>query len=84
MYETGKLARVSSEMRRYNLHILFELARADGQYQAGVEPIRTGETVLCSGRDNNKHREGVAVIPRKGMGKCLIEWKPINSRLMKS
>ena len=40
MYETGKLAQVSAEMRRYNLHILFELARADGQDQAGVEPIQ--------------------------------------------
>ena len=39
--------------------------------------------MLYSGRDDNRHHEGVAVILRKGMEKCLMEWKPISSRLMK-
>ena len=42
----------------------------------------TGETVLYSGRDDNQHHEGVAVILKKGEEKCLMEWKPISSRLM--
>ena len=39
--------------------------------------------MLHSGRDDDQHQEGVDVILRKGMEKCLMEWKPINSRLMK-
>ena len=35
------------------------------------------------GRDDHQHNEGVTVILRKGMEKCLIEWKPINTMLMK-
>ena len=43
----------------------------------------TGETVSYSGRDDDQHHQGVAVTLRKGMEKCLMEWKPINSRLMR-
>ena len=71
MFETGKLAQVTSEMNRYNLHIL------------GVSESRwtgAGEIVLYSGRDDNMHFEGVAIILKKGLEKSLIEWKPVNSR----
>ena len=68
-------------MRRYNLHILgISQSRWIG---SGRYRTNTGETVLYSGRDDNQHQEGVAVILKKGMEKCLMEWKPINSRLMK-
>ena len=43
----------------------------------------TGETVLYSGRDDDIHEEGVAVILRKGTEKCLMVWKLISSRLIK-
>ena len=80
MYETGKLEQVTAEMRRYNLHILgISESRWTG---SGRYRTNTGETVLYSGRDDNQHHEGVAVILRKGMEKCLMEWKRINSRLM--
>ena len=72
MYETGKLA---------HIHILgINESRWTG---SGTYQTSTGETVLYSDRDNNKHHEGVAIVLKKGMEKCLIEWKPINSRLMK-
>ncbi|XP_025108813.1 uncharacterized protein LOC112572996 [Pomacea canaliculata] len=80
MYETGKLAQVTAEMRRYNLHILgVSESRWTG---SGRVKTQTGETVLYSGREDNQHHEGVAIILRKGTDKCLIEWKPINSRLI--
>ena len=81
MYETGKLAQVTHEMRRYNLHILgISECRWTG---SGRMCTNTGETVLYSGRDDNHHSEGVAVILKKGIEKSLLEWKAINSRLMK-
>ena len=39
---------------------------------------------LYSGRDDELHREGVAIILKKGADRSLLEWKPINSRLIKA
>lgn len=39
--------------------------------------------MLYSGRDNDQHHEGVAIILKKGMEKCLMEWKPISNKLLK-
>ena len=82
MFETGKLAQVTSKMNRYNLHILgVSESRWTG---AGRQRTGTGETVLYSGRDDNMHFERVAIILKKGMEKSLIEWKPVNSRIIKA
>ena len=63
MYETGKLAQVTSEMRRYNLHILgVSECRWTGTGRINSE---TRETVLYSGREDNHHFEGVALIVKK-------------------
>uniref|UniRef100_A0A3P9H430 Endonuclease/exonuclease/phosphatase domain-containing protein n=1 Tax=Oryzias latipes TaxID=8090 RepID=A0A3P9H430_ORYLA len=81
MYQTGKLAQVTSEMPRYNLHILgVSETRWIG---SGKVITSTGETLLYSGREDSKHQEGVAIILKKGAEKSLIEWKPVNSRLIK-
>ncbi|KAI4885603.1 hypothetical protein NFI96_005381 [Prochilodus magdalenae] len=80
MYETGKLTQITAEMRRHKLHILgVSESRWTG---SGRVKTQTGETVLYSGREDNQHHQGVAIILRKGTEKCLIEWKPINSRLI--
>ena len=80
MYETGKLAQVTSEMRRFNLHVLgVSESRWTG---SGRMKTTTGETVLYSGRDDDLHHEGVAIILKKGVEKSLLEWKPVNNRLM--
>ena len=49
MYETGKLAQVTAEMRRYNLHVL---GVSESRW-IGTGRLKTvsGETVLYSGRD---------------------------------
>ena len=62
MFETGKLAQVTSEMNRYNPHVLgVSESRWTG---AGRQGTGTGETVLYSDRDDNMHFEGVAIIWR--------------------
>lgn len=40
----------------------------------------TGDTVLYSTIGDNQHHEGVAIILGKGIEKCLMEWKPVNTR----
>ena len=79
MYEAGKLRQVTSEMKRYNLDILgVSECRWNG---SGRIRTNTGETILYSGRED-EHHQGVALILKKGLERCLLEWKPINSRLM--
>ena len=81
MYDTGRLAQVISEMQRYKLSILgVSECRWTG---SGRMKTSSGETILYSGRDDDQHHEGVAVILKKEVEKCLMEWKPISSRLLK-
>ena len=81
VYETGKLAQATAEMGRYNLHVSgISESRWTG---SGRHKINTGETVLYSGREDDQHHEGEAIILKKGLEKCLMEWKPIDSRLLK-
>ena len=80
MYETGKLAQVTSEMRRFKLHILgVSESRWTG---SGKLRTATGETVMYSGRKDDLHYEGVAIILKKGVERSILEWKPVNNRLM--
>ena len=39
--------------------------------------------MLYSVREDDQHHEGEAIILKKGLEKCLMGWKPINSRLLK-
>jgi len=81
MFDTGRLAQVIAEMRKYNLHILgISESRWTG---SGRLRSHKGETILYSGREDDQHHEGVTIILEKGIEKCLLEWKPINSTLLK-
>ncbi|XP_071486093.1 craniofacial development protein 2-like [Diadema antillarum] len=81
MYETGILNQIIAERRRYNIQILgISESRWTG---SGSLQTSTGETVLYSGRDDGHHSEGVAIILEKGVTESLLEWKPVNSRMMK-
>ncbi|XP_005113130.1 indoleamine 2,3-dioxygenase 2 [Aplysia californica] len=55
MYETGKLAQVTAEMRRYGLHVL----GISESHWTGSGRLRTatGETLIYSGREDNQHRK---------------------------
>ena len=41
-----------------------------------------GNTIVYSGREDNDHREGVAIMMSKEAKKSMIEWTPISERLM--
>ena len=82
MYQTGKLTQVTAEIRRYKLHILG--VNESGWTGSGRQTTTTGETALYSGREDSQHHDGVAMIPRKGMEKSLLERKPFSSCLMRA
>ena len=75
------LSQLAQEMRQYNVHIMgVSESRWTGR---GRLTTTTGETVLYSERDDDQHHKRVAVILKKEVEKCLMEWKPISGRLMK-
>ena len=50
---------------------------------SGRRILAPGQTILSSRRTDNLHRGGVAVIVTRKVEKTLLEWKPVNDRLMK-
>lgn len=81
MYETGKTAQIISELERYKLQIMgVSESRWTG---SGRITTITGETVLYSGREDNLHAEGVAIILKQSVNKSLIEWNPVSRRLIR-
>ena len=80
LYQTGKLAQAVNELHHYNLDLMgIAEARWTG---SGKQQLATGETIIWSGRQDNNHHEGVALLLRKVTSKTLLEWKPINERLL--
>ena len=80
IYEKGKPVKSKADVRRYNLHFLgISVSRWAG---LGRHKSNTGETVLYSGADDQHHKR-LVIIFKKGREKCLMEWKLINSRLIK-
>ena len=50
---------------------------------SGRRILASGHTIFYSGRTDNLHRGGVAVILTRKVEKTVLEWKPVNDRLMK-
>lgn len=82
LYQTGKLAHVVREFHNYRLNILGVCeARWTG---TGQRKLASEQTILYSGRLDDQHTEGVALIMSWKMEKTLIEWKPSGLRLLKA
>jgi hypothetical protein len=81
MYQVSKTAQVIREMERYQLGIL---GISECRWTESGRNITQGHTIIYSGRDDNQHTEGVAIIMNKDCTKSLIEWEPINERLIRA
>ena len=80
MYQTSKLAQITKEFESYNIDILgISEARWAG---TGKRKLTTGLPLLYSGRKDDQHREGVALLLKKEVKRALIEWNPISERLI--
>ena len=80
MFSVGKTAQIVKEARRYKLRVLgiSECRWSDfGRLQTA-----TGETILYSGRDDDVHQSGVALLLDKATAGSLIEWNPFNDRII--
>jgi len=82
MFETGKTAQASTEMRRYNIAVL---GLCETRWtQSGQIRLSTRETLLYSGHeeDNSPHTEGVGLMLSAEATASLIEWTPVSSRIV--
>ena len=81
LYRAGKLQQVLREMTYYGVEILCvsEARWTDSERRILV----SGHTIFYSGPTDNLHRGGIAVIVTRKEEKTLLEWKPVNDRLMK-
>ncbi|XP_068712893.1 craniofacial development protein 2-like [Montipora foliosa] len=81
MYETSKSAQVLREMNKYNLDILgVSECRWTG---SGRQRSVDGSVILFSGHENT-HINGVALIIAKKSVNTLLEWEPINDRILRA
>ena len=82
LYQTSKFAHVVKEFDNYKLDIPgVNEARWTG---AGKRKLASGPTILFSGRSDDQHTEGVALIVNNRLEKALTEWIPLGPRLLKA
>ena len=83
MYEQGRCANISKEMKEYNIDIL---GLCETRWiQAGQTRLSTGETIIYSrGHEdsNAPHTQGVAIMMSEKASKSLIGWEPVSARQM--
>ena len=80
MFQTSKTAQVEREILLYRISILgISECRWTGN---GYVTTSLGNTIAYSGRNDNDHREGVAIMMSKEAKTSMIEWTPISERLM--
>ena len=79
LYETSKSAQVTKKMKKYDIDILgISECRRTG---SGKMRLNSGHTILYSGQSTN-HANGVAIIISKEVETTLLQWQPINDRLI--
>ena len=72
VYSIGKTAQVTSEMQRYRISILgVSECRWSG---FGMPRIQTAENILYSGREDDVHQSGVAIVMTRYASRCLESW----------
>jgi hypothetical protein len=67
-------------MNQYNLDLL---AVTEARWtQSGKQKLSTGEGIMWSGRKDDNHNEGVALIINRKHGQALLQRKPVSERLL--
>jgi len=80
LYQAGRLAQAAKEMDRYNISLLgMSEVRWTG---TGKQRLNSGGVMIWSGRSDNIHHEGVALLVSKKHANTILQWKPVNERLL--
>ena len=81
MYQISKTAQVIKEMDRYGVAIM---GISECRWTGSGKTVSNNHTIIYLGRSDEQHREGVALIMNKDCAKSLMEWEPINERLIRA
>lgn len=75
-----KCPQTVSKLNRYNLSLL---GITEARWiKMGKQKLSSGEVIIWSGRQDDVHQEGVALLINKKYTNTLLEWNPINERLL--
>ena len=77
--DCAKGIKLAKEMDRYKIDVL---GVAECRYTGSDRITIEDKHVLYSGRDDNRHYQGVALFCSSFAARCLISWEPINERLL--
>ena len=84
VYEIGKSAQVAREMKNYRMGSRIGISSISEVRWTGFgkTKLSTGESIIFSGRDDTQHREGLAIMMAREVEKTLLDWKPVNERII--
>ena len=82
LYAQGRTAQAAKAMREAKLQIMgISESRWCG---SGKFILSTGETLLYSGRDDEVHQHGVAIMLSKDAAEALTDWAPVDERIIRA
>ena len=81
LLQGGNAAQVATEMEKQRIELM-GISETHWTGQGKIQ-IDDGMSIIYSGRDDEIHREGVAIMMTKEAGDALIDWVPINERIIK-
>ena len=80
LYMPGRAAQLAKEMVNERIEIL-GISECRWTNSDKIK-LATGETIIYSGRDDNIHLHGVAIMLSPKANAALIDWSPINERII--
>ena len=82
LYAQGRTSQAAKAMREDKLQIVgISESRWCG---SGKFILSTGETLLYSGRDEEVHQHGVAIMLSKDAAEALTDWAPVDERMIRA
>ena len=82
LLQTGNAAQVATEMEKQRIELM-GISETHWTGHGKIQ-INDGMSIIYLGRDDEIHREGVAIMMTKEAGDALIDWVPINERIIKA
>ena len=82
LYEQGKLAQLAEEMRHYRLEVSGVSEARWNQF--GEIELASGKLLIYSGKENKDdiHERGACIMLSGYVKKCLMEWEPVDDRII--
>ena len=82
LLQAGNAAQVATEMEKQRTELM-GISETHWTGQGKIQ-IDDGMSIIYSGRDDEIHGEGVAIMMTKEVGDALIDWVPINEMIIKA